>query len=197
MIAPETMPYLLSRLRRQPDGDAWTQLVELYQPLIYGYCRQRGLQDADSADVVQDVFAAVARAMPTFHYDRGRGLFRSWLLRVTKSKLANLINQRGPETQPVDGQLIQRMAVSYDSNRLERAEQAQRRQGLFDSVAEEVRAEFRETTWKAFWLTTMQGFSSREVSKHLGISVQAVYIAKSRVIKRFKQKTQALVASRG
>ena len=190
MNAPETMPGLLIRLRRQSDRDAWTTLSTLYQPLIYEYCRKRGLQDADSADVVQEVLVAVARAMPKFRYNRSQGMFRSWILSIAKNKLINLINRQKREVQSVDAQLVDTLAISEGSNRLEREEQARYRQSLFDAAAEQVRAEFRETTWKAFWLTAVQGLSIREVSECLGISVRAVYIARSRVVRRLREVIQ-------
>src|SRR6185436_10592471 len=77
---------LLLRLRDLDDAEAWSQFVRLYLPLVYEYLRRRGLQDADAADVAQNVLTSIAAAMPGFVYDPGRGSFRGWLLTVTRSR---------------------------------------------------------------------------------------------------------------
>jgi DNA-directed RNA polymerase specialized sigma24 family protein len=84
-----TRASLLLRLRETHNAAAWEQFVEIYTPIIFGFCRNQRLQDADAADVSQEVMRAVARAMEKFEYDRQRGKFRNWLLTVTRSKLSN------------------------------------------------------------------------------------------------------------
>src|SRR5690349_547511 len=77
--SPHTRPSLLVRIRDAADHQAWRQLVGLYAPLVYRFLRRRGLQDADAADLTQDVLRAVSAAAPGFEYDAGRGSFRGWL----------------------------------------------------------------------------------------------------------------------
>src|SRR5689334_25069146 len=86
---PPTRASLLLRLRDPRDGEAWGQFVDLYAPLVYGYLRKQGLQDADAADLCQDVLAAVAGAVGRLEYDPARGAFRNWLFTVVRRKLAN------------------------------------------------------------------------------------------------------------
>src|SRR5947209_20209397 len=86
---PATRASLLVRLRDPLDGAAWGRFVDLYAPLIYGYLRKQGLQDADAADLCQDVLAAVAGAVGRLDYDPARGAFRNWLFTVVRRKLAN------------------------------------------------------------------------------------------------------------
>src|SRR5689334_12401708 len=86
---PLTRPSLLIRLRDTDNQEAWQAFVQIYTPLVYGFCRSHGLQDADAADVSQEVMRAVARRMVGFEYRPDKGLFRSWLLAVTRSKLNN------------------------------------------------------------------------------------------------------------
>src|SRR5262245_19508543 len=92
--SPLTRPSLLVRLRDLDDQRAWEEFVEVYTPLIYGYCRSRNLQDGDAADVAQESMRAVAQAMGKFQYDPQRGKFRNWLLTVVQSKLHNLFAQQ-------------------------------------------------------------------------------------------------------
>ena len=93
---PPTRPSLLARIRDPRDGVAWGEFVDIYGPLVYDYGRRRGLQDADAADLTQDVLRAVAAAADRFAYDPARGAFRSWLFTVTRTKLLDSVRRRRP-----------------------------------------------------------------------------------------------------
>src|SRR5262245_64058216 len=86
---PPTRASLLLRLRDPQDEEAWGQFVELYAPLVYGYARKQGLQDADAADLSQDVLTAVAGAVGRLEYDPRLGSFRNWLFTIVRRKLSN------------------------------------------------------------------------------------------------------------
>jgi RNA polymerase sigma-70 factor (ECF subfamily) len=75
-------------MRDPRDGSAWSQFVDLYAPLVFGYARKQGLQDADAADLAQDVLLAVAGAIGRLEYDPARGAFRNWLFTIVRRKLA-------------------------------------------------------------------------------------------------------------
>src|SRR5947199_2677615 len=89
MVEPDTVPALVWRLRNLRDDAAWAEFASLYEPLIYSWCRRRGLQPADAADVTQQVLEAVARYIGGMDYRPGRSSFRGWLLTITRSKLAS------------------------------------------------------------------------------------------------------------
>src|SRR5258708_17176793 len=86
---PPTRASLLVRLRDSRDGAAWIEFVELYAPLVYGYARKQGLQDADAADLLQDVLAAVAASVGRLEYDPARGAFRNWLFTLVRRRLSD------------------------------------------------------------------------------------------------------------
>src|SRR6516162_1392576 len=89
--SPTTRPSLLIRLRNPRDGQAWSQFVDVYAPLVYAFASGHGLQDADAADLMQDVLRAVSMAISRFDYDPRQGSFRSWLFTVARNKLRNLL----------------------------------------------------------------------------------------------------------
>jgi RNA polymerase sigma factor (sigma-70 family) len=189
-----TRASLLIRLRDAGDAAAWGQFVEIYTPLIYGFCRQRGLQDADAADVAQDVMRAVAMAMAKFDYDPERGRFRNWLLTVVRSKLNNFLakQQRQPE---LAGATTLQLKIDQLSHSAEASDwEADYYRAIFHWAATRIRSEFQESTWQAFWRTTIDERDGKAVAESLGLSVGAVYVAKSRVIARLKEEIQRVDA---
>jgi RNA polymerase sigma factor (sigma-70 family) len=195
--APITRPSLLLRVRDAKDEAAWVQFVQIYTPLIYGYCRSRGLQESDAADVTQEVMRAVARAIARFEYDPQRGKFRNWLLTVVQSKLHNFLAQQ--QRQPaLAGETTLQLAQDQNSAREEDdAWDAEYYRAVFTWAAERIRGEFQESTWRAFWQTTIDECDGKEVAESLGMSVGAVYVAKSRVIARLKQEILSVDADTG
>jgi RNA polymerase sigma factor (sigma-70 family) len=192
--APITRPSLLLRVRDVTDDAAWSQFVEIYTPLIFGYCRGRGLQEADAADVAQETMRAVAKAIGKFEYDRQRGKFRNWLLTVVQSKLHNFLVQQ--QRQPaLASETALRFKLENESTRAdESAWETDYYRAIFNWAAERIRSEFQESTWQAFWQTTIDEREGKEVAKSLGLSVGAVYVAKSRVIARLKEEIQSVDA---
>src|SRR5262245_48529780 len=91
---PSTRASLLVRLRDPHDGAAWDTFVRLYAPLVYGLARRRGLQDADAADLTQEVLWTVARSVGGLEYDPARGTFRAWLYTVVRTRLINFLARR-------------------------------------------------------------------------------------------------------
>src|SRR3954452_2829883 len=96
---PPTRASLLLRLRDSRDEAAWREFVQLYTPLVYGYVRKQGLQDADAADLSQDVLGAVAGAVGRLEYDPCRGGFRNWLFTVVRRKLSSWRAAQGRRVQ--------------------------------------------------------------------------------------------------
>jgi RNA polymerase sigma-70 factor (ECF subfamily) len=183
-----TRPSLLSRIRDAQDTHAWTEFAGIYGPLIYGFGRKRGLQDADAADLTQEVFQAVARAVGQFDYDADRGGFRRWLFTVTRNKLndGRARARRSPAGSGDTGvkQLLEQQPEPAGDGALWE-EEYQRR--LWDWAAGQVRGEVQESTWQAFWQTAVEGRRAEDVARGLELSVGAVYIARSRVIARLRK----------
>src|SRR2546421_9328981 len=91
---PATRASLLVRIRDGNDAEAWRQFVRLYAPVVYGFARKRGLQDADAADLMQEVFRSVAGAAGRLDYDPKRGSFRGWLYTVTRNKIYTFLESQ-------------------------------------------------------------------------------------------------------
>jgi RNA polymerase sigma factor (sigma-70 family) len=179
---------LLVRLRDARDDGAWSQFVELYAPLVFGFARKHGLQDADAADLTQDVLQAVSGGIRRLDYDAGRGSFRGWLFTVARNKLRNfLAAQRRPGRATGDSAAQQRFEELPAREEEQSAwwdQEYERR--VFAWAAEQARGAFRDSTWQAFWQTAVEGKTGPEVARMLGMTVAAVYLAKGRVMERLK-----------
>jgi RNA polymerase sigma-70 factor (ECF subfamily) len=186
---PRTRPSLLIRIRDARDAEAWQQFVKLYAPLVYGFARKRGLQDCDAADLTQDVLRAVSGAAARLDYDPKKGSFRGWLFTVVRHKLQNLqaSQRRQLQARGETGMhaLLEEQAAP-EAGEVALWDQEYERQLLARAV-DEVRGSFQESSWRAFWQTAMEGKKAKELAPSLGMSVAAVYMAKSRVMAQLKE----------
>jgi RNA polymerase sigma-70 factor (ECF subfamily) len=187
--SPATRPSLLVRLRDPRDEDAWREFTEIYGPLVARLARRRGLQDADAADLVQEVFQAVARAVERGGYEPGRGSFRGWLSAIARNTAVDLLaagrrQPRGTGDTGVQGLLEAHPAPSPEDTALFEAEYRRR---LFDWAAGRVRAECTEPAWLAFRMAGVDGRPAAEVAEALGTTVGTVYYYKSHVMARLRR----------
>ena len=189
-----TRASLLARLGDPEDRAAWRQFVELYGSLVYGFARQHGLQDADAADLTQEVFFAVARSAGRWRYDPRHGSFRNWLYGVTRHKLSRFLRRRRVQPVGAGGTNARERLDEQPSPEPDPRESWEQefRQQLFRLAADEVRDSFAPTTWQAFWQTAVEGKSGADVAANLGMSVGAVYVARSRVLARLTEKIQQM-----
>ena len=184
---PTTRPSLLLRLRDACDDGAWREFVALYGELVYQFARKRGLQDADAADVTQIVFHAVSQEIRRLEYDRHRGTFRGWLLVVTRNQVNKYLESARGINRPVV-QLLNENVVDGCADPDAEAEHWEHEYQLraFRLAVERVRVEFEDASWQAFWRTAVEGRPAKAVGESLGMSVGAIYTARSRVLRRVK-----------
>jgi RNA polymerase sigma factor (sigma-70 family) len=188
--APVTRPSLLLRLRDPADERAWQQFVDIYTPLVFGFVRRRGLQDADAADVAQEVMQAVARSIGSFGYQPEKGSFRSWLYTVTRSRLNNFLKRQQRQPRGTGDTAVHEALEALPCPESDERWDCEFHQRLLDWACAQVRCEFQPTTWQAFRLTAMEGKSPKDAAVTLGSSVGAVYIARSRVTARIREKVR-------
>jgi RNA polymerase sigma-70 factor (ECF subfamily) len=185
---------LLTRIKDGSDAAAWREFVHLYGPVVYGFARKRGLQDADAADLMQEVLRSVARNAGKMEYDPARGTFRGWLFTVTRNKIYNFLNgQRNRPRGSGDPDARARLeAIPDRSDDRDGDWESEYRRRLTDRAMGQVRGEFQVSTWKAFWGTAVDGRPTREVAAELRLTLGSVYIAKSRVLARLREEVQRL-----
>lgn len=183
---------LLVLLRDPTDADAWRTFVDRYGPKVYAWCQSRKLQEADAADVTGQVLLKLAVTMRSFVYEPSKGSFRNWLRKVTTGAVNDFCSAR------------RCWAGSGDSRVHEFLDSLEAREDLEGRLAEEfdlelleearARVQLRVTrpTWTAFALCAVDGRPEQNVAADLGISIAAVYMAKSRVLKMLKEEIHRL-----
>ena len=192
---PGTSLTLLQRLRdNQPE--AWHTMVQLYTPLIAHWCTRGGVRGADAEDVVQEVFRAAATSLDRFRREREGDSFRAWLRGITRNMLLAHFRRtdRQPQASGGSDALVQFQEVADAASALsEEEDPPSELQALRLRALELVRGQVEERTWRAFWLTAMEGESPVDVAASLGVSPTAVRMAKSRVLRRLKEQFGELI----
>ena len=190
----ETPLSLLERARTN-DADAWRRLVELYRPLVLFWCARAKVDPTDAEDVAQGVLVAAAAGLDRFHHDRPGDTFRGWLRAITRNQILLHVRRNHGRPQAAGGsdawQNLQAVAGRLAIEDVD--EQAEVGQ-LCRRAVEQVRGEFEERTWQAFWLTTIEGRLPGALADVLGMTPAAIRQAKSRVLRRLKQEMGELIA---
>jgi RNA polymerase sigma factor (sigma-70 family) len=191
----QTPVSLLERLREQPDAASWRRLVDLYTPLVHDWLRRQGLQHQDAEDIGQDVLAAVVRELPQFHYDRQRGSFRGWLRAITANRLRAFWRARRARPIATGGSDFHALLEQIENphSDLSRRWDQEHDRHVARRLLEMIRPEFEPTTWRAFERVVVEGARPAEAATELGISVNAVFIAKSRIQRRLRQELRGLI----
>jgi RNA polymerase sigma-70 factor (ECF subfamily) len=177
---------LLERLRRAPDEAAWRRLVQLYTPLLFSWARRAGESEHDAADLVQDVFTILVKSLPQFQVQPGGG-FRAWLRTIMLNKLRErkrreaLVRQAPLTAEP---ELPDGVEAYWED---------EYRRDLTRRALQLMQTDFEPATWKACWEHVAKGRSADDVGRELGISENAVYIARCRVIRRLRQELAGLL----
>jgi RNA polymerase sigma-70 factor, ECF subfamily len=180
---------LLDRLRQPAAGPDWDRFVLLYTPLLYLWVNRLGVAGPDADDVVQDVFVALVQALPAFQYDAA-GRFRGWLWTVTRNKVrertrralvptaaCDLNALAGPQGDDPEGEIDEREYREYVTRR----------------ALELMRSDFEPASWRAFWATVVDGRTADDAAAELGITPNAVYLAKGRVLRRLREELTGLL----
>ena len=183
---PNTTSASLVEGVKRGDAEAWRRLTRLYGPLVYAWCRRAGLQAADAEDVLQDTFVTVASRIGEFRHGGEGHTFRGWLWTITRFKIGDWLRKQSRHPVGTGGSEALRRLNETPEPELPQDEPVGP-SGLHARALELVRGEFEERTWKAFWGVVVEGGDPVEVASALGMSRNAVYVARSRVLRRLRE----------
>jgi RNA polymerase sigma-70 factor (ECF subfamily) len=180
---------LLERLRQPDDAAAWDRLVALHTPLLCDWARRLGLQEADAADLVQEVFTLLLQKLPHFTYDRQKS-FRAWLWTVTANKCREMQRRRATSALPGDPGALAELTIPDTTEAIAEMEY---RDYLVRRALELMRGEMQPATWKAFWESVVNERPAAEVAAELGLRENAVYLARGRALRRLRRELEGLL----
>jgi RNA polymerase sigma-70 factor, ECF subfamily len=183
-----TSASLLQRLRQPNEEDAWTRFVKLYTPLLQFWSRRLGLQENDSADLLQDVFATLVQKLPEFCYNP-ESSFRSWLRTMMLNRWRNRVRQRIPTPIEADHPALADLSAPDE----EAFSETEYRQHLVARALQLMQAEFPARMWKACWEHVVVGRPAVEVAAELGVAAGTVYVAKARIMSRLREELKGLL----
>ena len=186
MRPPETRHSLIVRLKDQRNDLAWTEFVCAYEPFLTRLVRKQGTPDRHVADVSQQLLIAIAKSVDGWKPDGKVASFRRWLGRVARNVVIKYMVRERKQVTGQGGSDFLTLTEELPDASVD-AEQARRyEQELILWAAELVRGEFRESSWRAFWATQIDGRSVADVAEELGVTTGSIYMSRSRILARFR-----------
>jgi RNA polymerase sigma-70 factor (ECF subfamily) len=191
----DTSLSLLDRLRDRPDDPGWRRLVELYDPLIDRWLSAFPMQPADRDDVAQEVLATLVRELPRFRHTGRPGAFRHWLRSVLVNRLREFWRARDRQPRGTgDTECLRRLAECADPDgELSRLWDRQHDEHVARRLLDWIAPQFEPATCEAFRRVVVLGEAPAEAAAALGLSVNAVLIAKSRVLRALRREIGELM----
>jgi RNA polymerase sigma-70 factor (ECF subfamily) len=191
----DTSASFLDSLRDTSDERAWSRLVELYSPLIRNWLQRNGAAQTDIEDVVQEVMTVVVRRFPEFQRQPRTGAFRAWLRTIAANCLRDQWRRNNRQPKAVGGsdfgETIGQLADPQSG--ISKLWEREHDEHVTRYLLERIRPDFSEKTWRAFQRFALDGLSADRVAKELGITANAVFIAKSRIMSSLRQQGKGLI----
>lgn len=196
----QTRRTLLSRLRNLDDQESWRAFFNLYWRLLYNVARKSGLDDPNAQEIVQDTVIAVARQMPEFRYDPGRGTFRQWLLRITRRRIIDHLRRAyrqppkaGVSPESLDEEEEHATAITdQGAGAFEAAWNEEWEKSTFDAALAHVRAATNPRHFQVFDYCVLKEWPASKVAATLGLNAAQVYLAKHRVAQAMKRAVRRI-----
>ena len=190
-----TSASLLQRLREGPHSPAWQQMTDIYQPLIRAWLHRQDVLAHDADDLVQEVLAVVVRRLPDFEHNQRVGAFRTWLRTITVNVVRDHWRNRKHRPAAAGGTDLNEFLNQLEDpdSGLSRLWNQEHDRHVTHRLLEVLKGDFEPKTWQAFTRVALDGAAAADVAKELGLTTNAVFIAKSRVLARLRQEAAGLV----
>ena len=191
----ETSVSLLELVRSTPDSAAWSRLSEIYSPLLHARLARYGLQNADVDDLLQEILLTVARELPKFEHSGRAGAFRNWLRMILVHRLRNFwrSNKYRPQIRGGSTWSEELEQFADESSDVGRQWNLEHDRHVMARLLEQIRPRFEPKTWEAFRRQMMDGRRADEVAAELGMPLNSVYVARSRVLRTLRREAVGLI----
>ncbi len=192
-----TSQSLLERLHDRADDQAWRRLLAVYEPWLRGWLSRHDLQPADVEDVLQEILVAVSDKLPAFEHNGRPGAFRAWLRAILTNRVRHFLRgrrnrQAALSPHPPTDWLDQ---LADPESALSRQWDEEHDQQLVRRLLASIRTEFNPTTWQVFRMLVLEDRPAAEVARQLGLTTNAVYVAKARVLARLREEARGMLDS--
>ncbi len=179
---------LISRIRHD-DSAAWTELVELYSPLVAFWCHRQGIAESDIHDLKQEIFFAVSRSLDRYQPSGTSGSFRAWLWSLSRHKMIDSLRRKTRSPLATGGstalQVIRNIPEELDTSDLSELTEFNH---LVHRALDQVRTEFEPRSWQAFWRTTIDGLTVASAAEELQMNAATIRQHRSRILRRLRQQ---------
>jgi RNA polymerase sigma factor (sigma-70 family) len=194
-LTVQTSASLLERLRLDGDAGSWQRGVDLYEPLIRGWLRRHNLQHSDLDDLVQDVLGVLVKEISHFQHNGRPGAFRSWLRTITVHCLRRFWRARLYRADAAGGSDWEEHLRQLEdpTSSLSKLWDDEHDRHVLRRLLAMIEPDFQATTWRAFRRVVLDGVPAATVAADLGLSVNALMLAKSRGLQRLRQAAQGLL----
>lgn len=185
----DTSKSFLDRLRETPDDSLWARFVDIYSPLIRTWLRQHANLQSDDDDLVQEVMLVVVRKIPEFHRGERTGSFRRWLKSISINVLRHSLRSRRLRS-PGGNEAVAQMLDQLEDpeSALSKIWDVEHDRYLTKRLLEHIEPLFEAKTWAMFRMTALEGHSAASTAAELGVTENAVFIAKSRVMAKLREE---------
>ena len=187
----ETPVSLLERLRQSRDDGGWQRLTDLYLPLVQRWLSHKGLAVADADDLTQEILLTIVRELPDFEHSGRAGAFRAWLRTITVHRLRGYWRRK--QTSPAQAIAEELDQLEDPASEVARTWDKEHDEFVLRRLLEMIEPEFSQATWHAFQRQTVDGLTASQAAAELGVTANAVLIAKSRVLRRLRQEANGLI----
>ncbi|TWT46226.1 ECF RNA polymerase sigma factor SigL [Phycisphaerae bacterium RAS1] len=188
-LATMTSTFILEGLRDPDNRAVWGEYVARYRPLLVSYARRLGLAEPDAEDVAQQTLVSFSTAYQDGKYEREKGRLRAWLFAIARNQVVNWRrNQRSREHQvgePDSGTGY--FASQPDDKSMEAIWDEEWRAAVLARCLAQVRSEVQPATYEAFELFAYRGMAAEDVARKLGMTANAVFGAKRRILRRVRE----------
>ena len=184
----ETTTILLEQLR-DAQTDAWQRFTDRFRPPMLGFARRYGLSDAQAEDAVQNALVSFFEAYQSGQYDRSRGRLRAWLFTLMYQSIRSQRRDdaRSPRQSPGRSHRTTFFSGLPDEGEAQEVWEQDWERHTIDTCMSQLKSEVSPTHYRAFELTTFRQVPAAEVANQLGLSRDAVYQARYRVLKRLEE----------
>lgn len=194
VLTSVTNTFLLDGLRQPDNRPVWQEFVARYRPVMVSYARRLGLTEEDAEDAAQRTLLEFSEGYQQGKYDREKGRLRHWLFGISRNHIRNTVRRRPAREHQVLGKqdetdFFERILDETQVDQLEAIEDQEWRKGVLRQCLIEVRQQFEARTVEAFELFAGQGWPAQRVADHLGMTVNAVSLAKHKILKRVRELT--------